>query len=347
MLTSGHVIDVYDDAEGKILADGELMKKYGGNLQVDTAEDVSKLPDGEFALVIMAKTGQKHRKFPIHTPDALAVSSHYFLKTASGLSEQAKTIAASNLLRSHLRFGAEAGEEIRKHAALENVVGPYANEAEPPRSTPKPAEPEKFALSKELLDGRKLQAFPLDTPEDVAASVSEFKKVAFELPSRDRYVLAHKLLRATMEGGNADTELAKFAGVEPNPAFMTHMAARREVCRNDTQRKVIDDLTKLAGALQPPLLAAAVEKFDRETGLHHYWDVRIRNPWDSCCFSKEAAVKVGDRDVTKKDIEGLIENGKLATLFKTSTINEFKKAPLEVFESLPAPTRKTIVDLMP
>src|SRR3990172_9821611 len=118
MLKPGYVIDIYDDAEGKHIADGGLLKKYG-ELDVAAADDLAKLPDKDFALVVLTKTGQKQRKYPVHTPDSLALSIHYFGKTGMALPEKARAIAASNFVLAHLRFGADPPEGLRKLAKEE------------------------------------------------------------------------------------------------------------------------------------------------------------------------------------------------------------------------------------
>ncbi len=350
MLEAGHVIDLYDDAQGVHLADGELLKKYA-KLRIDAPEDVAKLPDKEFALVIFAKNGEKHRKFPLHNAEALAVSAHYYEKTASSLPPKARVIAASNLMMAHLRFGAEPPEDLSKIAS-EDVVGPYYNEAEdrPHERAPLPnivTRVTKYAIERELPDGSFMDAFPITDLAETRMSATELRKVAFQIPAHDRYEAALKVQARLRDlGEKPDAELAKVASFDPNPAFMAHIAARREALVDDDAKKVLDELVKIAEKLKPPYLARALEDFDRRTKLSHLWDKRIRNPWDSCYQQKTAGLAQDNKTITKEALVALIDSGKLKAMFKESTLKDFRKMPVEVFKSLPVPTRSTIAGML-
>jgi hypothetical protein len=351
MLKPGHVIDLYDDAEGVHLADGKLLEKYG-ELHIDTPDELVKLPDKEFALVIFSKTGEKHRKYPLHHAEALAVSTHYFEKTAESLPAKARVIAASNLLMGHLRFGAEPTEDLSKIAS-EDVVGPYFNEAEDKEGNWGFKRPEiatrvtKFAIQRELPDGSIMDAFPITDLDEVKASADALKKCAYDIPAHDRYEASLKLQACLKElGADADDGLSKIASFDPNPAFMAHIAARQEALTDDGEKKVLDELVKIAEKLQPPYLARALEDFDRRTGLAHFWDQRIRNPWDSCYQQKTAGLKEDDKTITKEALVALIDSGKLKAMFKESTLKDFRKMPVEVYQSLPTPTKSTIAGMI-
>lgn len=352
MLERGHVLDIYDDADGVHIRDGEALKKFG-ELRVDPAERISALPDTEFALVVMTKTGEKIRKFPIHNPEALALSTHYFEKTGECLPGGAFNIAAVRLAQAHLRFGADVpfSKELVKMGC---VVGPYFDEEEGRKndlkfsemkasvSMPEPASLAKYAYARQLGDGRTLKMFPVQDAEACRRSVENFRKVAFEMPARRRYEAAMTILPHLAAHGIQDEFVEKTAELSPNPAFSAHMAVRREMVQDPESLKTLASIEKLAGALRGPLVAQALEEFDVRAGISHLWDTRVRNPWDSCFTVKTASVKVGEREVTKADITKLLDSGKLATMFKESTIKEFRKDPLVVFESLPGPTKETL-----
>jgi hypothetical protein len=339
MLERGHVLDIYDDADGVHIRDGEVLKKFG-SLRVDPAEQVSALPDTEFALVVMTKTGEKLRKFPLNTPDALALSAHYFGKTAQALSKEARTIAASNIARAHLRFGCHVPDELAKEAS-DAVVGPYCKDGvAEPAATEKPMA--KFAFETKLGDGRTLKMFPVHDEAARRQSAETFRKVAFEMPPRRRYEAAAALAAA----GVKDELVEKFASPVPNPALSAHLAVRREMVQDEAAWKALDAIEKQAQEKPGAAVAEALEAFDIKHGIDRLWEARVRNPWDSCFTVKTASVKVGGRDVTREDLAKLIDSGKLATMFKQSTIKEFRKDPLVVFESLPGPTKETIAQMI-
>ena len=354
MLKAGDLIDLYDDVDGRVIRDGELLRKHG-ELNVDPAADLTRLPDKEFALVVMTKTGRKIRKYPMHTPDSLAVSTHYFEKVGTALPEEAQKIAASNLYRGHLRHGARPTARL-KAGKDDSVVTPYFDEVAssrgqvPHESVLRRKEASipstRFAIDKKMLDGSRLEAFPMDTVGLARESAKTLRKVAFQIPARDRVVASCRLLSRLKEFGETDEHLEKVAAFTRNPAFPAYMEARRHAITNERDLHTLDELIKKADAFPGPFLAAAVEKFDLETGIYKYWDHQIRNPWDSCFSIKETSVKCGDKTITKKALLGLAENGKLASIFNESSIKSFKAAPLEVFESLPAPTKQLVSNMI-
>lgn len=348
MLQPGHVIDIYDDAEGTHLLDGTLLEKYGGALDVAVPENLSGLADRDFALIVMTKTGEKHRKYPMHEPNSLAVSLHYFEKCGEALPQKARTIAASNLYRSHLRFGVEPPDAIRKLASSD-VVGPYFDvtmDREDNKVFMKPRVSAKYAFTRKLDDGREIDMFPIADRDETEASLLAFRKHATELPPRDRWTVAVKLAKRARELNLHDEFVEKLAEFTPNPAFSAHVAARREVCRTDEDRNTLNQFEKVAGALPPLTRGAMLEEFDRRAGMAYHWDRRLVNPWDSCFIVKTAATKIGDKTITKQALDKLLESGKLGSLFKASMIKEFKKSPMEVFESLPTPTKQTIAGMI-
>lgn len=346
MLKRGHVLDIYDDADGVHVRDGALLKKYG-QLHVDPAEKISSLKDKDFALVVMTKAGEKVRKFPIHSPEALALSAHYLSKTGSQLPAQALLIAASNMVRSHLRFGCDVPEELAKQASAD-VEGPYFNEGtyRPVEEAVPAAAMGKYAYERMLSNGSTVKMFPVDDAQIARRSAETFSKIAYEIPARARFEGAIKLAAALRQLGVRNEFVEKTAALTPNPAFRAHMDVRRGMVTDDESLKTLDSIQKLAGALHGPMIAAAVEEFDVRTGISHLWDIKVRNPWDSCFTVKEASVKVGDRSITKEALVKLLDSGKLASMFKESTIKEFKSNPMVIFESLPEPTKQTISQMI-
>lgn len=349
MLDPGHVLDLYDDADGLHIRDGKVLEKYGSKLMIERAEDLKSLQDKEFALVLVTKTGEVHRKFPIHTPDQLAISTHYFEKTGSSLPPPARAIVASNLAAAHARYGAAVPEELAK-LAREDVVGPYfemgrARLEEVPAPAAEPVYAEKYAFAREMADGSKVEMFPVDTLDRLHDSIAAFKKVAFDLSGGDRYHSALGLSAKLREHGKEDAFLEKLSSLDPNPAFMTYIEGRMPYLTEENQ-KTLSTLAKLAGALPGVKIAEALESFDRKAGIAYLWDIRIQNPWTSCFQQKTASVKVGDREVTAKDVLRLVDSGKLAGMFKKSTLAEIRKQPLEVYSSLPDPLKREIASLL-
>lgn len=348
MLQPGHVLDLYDDAEGVHLRDGKILEKYGSALEIEREADLAKLQDREFAIVLVTKTGEIHRKFPLHTPDQLSISTHYFGKTGAALPQEARVVVASNLAAAHARYGRAVPEDLSKLASKE-VVGPYFEMGRGglviSADDVAPVYAEKYAFVRELGDGSTVEMFPVDTVDQLKASVQEFRKVAFDLSGGDRWRTAKALSEKLAAHGLKDAAIEKLASLDPNPAFMTYVEARMPYLTEENQ-KTLSSIAALSGGLPGTKIAEALESFDRQAGIAHLWDIRIRNPWSSCFQAKTASVDVGDRSVTERDVLGLLDSGKLDHMFKKATLAEIRRQPLEVFSSLPDPLKHEIASLL-
>jgi len=114
---SSQVIDFYDDQNLllEILDDDapESIKKA----HIMSYEQQQEMPDDEFAVVIMTKTGQKIRKFPVNDKGHTWLSCESFKKTAHKLPHKAVEVAASNLYANCIYNDIECPNLIKKLAA--------------------------------------------------------------------------------------------------------------------------------------------------------------------------------------------------------------------------------------
>ena len=100
----------------------------------------------------------------------------------------------------------------------------------------------------------------------------------------------------------------------------------------------------------PEVFCEALRQFDEATGLDHYWDDAIYDPWYSTYgMEKTSEWKFethGDR-ITEKQIKGL--SAASFQLFKEKfgeeMAEEFRKNPIQIFDSLPLDSKRIIMRL--
>ena len=131
MQTSGLVLDIYDDKGNG----GAQMREMFPSLEsvpslLKTAsfyspEDLAKLPDESFALVL--DTGEKTlRKYACTDAGSTAMSAVYLVKNAHKLPEEAQKVAAQNLLIACDWYGLDKPRELLKMATVGDLLGSAA-----------------------------------------------------------------------------------------------------------------------------------------------------------------------------------------------------------------------------
>lgn len=108
---SGLLLDRTDDPTGSVLT--EMGLKLASAEPPDTAP----LRDEVFALCIR-QDGAELRKYAMHTAESTAESIAYFLKQGHLLPDEARKVAASNLLVGASWYGLQPPETLRKIAML-------------------------------------------------------------------------------------------------------------------------------------------------------------------------------------------------------------------------------------
>jgi len=102
MLTSGLILDIYDDYRGDTLRAlyprQSDMPESVKTAQVLSPEDRSTLPDDAFALV-MINGGETLRKYACIDEGNTRLSVEYFIKNAHKLPAVAQKTAAENLMK--------------------------------------------------------------------------------------------------------------------------------------------------------------------------------------------------------------------------------------------------------
>lgn len=125
MLTTGVILDIYDDPKASVLLEklaGRPLPQELADSEVLSAEKLASVPDRLFALVA-TNGGDTIRKFAMVDPAHTTTSVLYFLETAHLLPESVQKVAAANLVVGCEQYGLEAPELLLKMAGVGDVVG--------------------------------------------------------------------------------------------------------------------------------------------------------------------------------------------------------------------------------
>lgn len=125
MRTSGVVLDVYDDVGGQVLrsmfSSKDEVPGFVKQAHALTPDELSKLPDDAFALVLL-NGEEKLKKFACIDEGNTALSVLYFLKHAHKLPVEARATAAENLKVACGWYGLDVPEELEKEAGLGSMA---------------------------------------------------------------------------------------------------------------------------------------------------------------------------------------------------------------------------------
>jgi hypothetical protein len=125
-----------------------------------------------------------------------------------------------------------------------------------------------------------------------------------------------------------------------------HLEYRKSLLpHNENARTVLDKLAASLGETTPEDAAEALQTIDRATGLTKYYDRGLTDPYAST-MGKAAMGWSEDTDdgdtITEDDLRKAAGSPKIAGYLGESFSTQFSKNPVEVYESLPAPEKDLI-----
>jgi hypothetical protein len=337
---AGKVIDVYDDLKMDHLK--ENLSKVG-SLKLAPVDQVMKLPNDQFALVLLTKTARSIRKFPIHDADSTAISNLYFEKTATKLPPEGRSVAAFFLKKASERFKLTPPKVLEKHAGGEissNVVNVMKCTEDVQES-----KPQHLALR---------TSYPIDTSMQVKTAMSYFDENAQLLEPKDRHSFAVAVAQRAGELKveiPAASQLRKYAGTKYGNLVESAYHERAALLVGDGQAcKALKHLIEKRASFAPVEFAEALEKFDKTNGLDRHWDIGargVRDPFRSTFESVKVAstIKIGGKLVDAVKLQKLANSDILSKNFGEDFCREFASAPMEILQSLPRPEQTIIMSL--
>jgi len=320
-IPAGSVIDPYDD-------DFESLKAMFANQSapdfIKTASIMddavlAALPDHAFAVVLLGD-GAPLRKYACVDKAHTAVNTLYFIeKGAALLPEEAKHVAAENLLRACVHFQITPPAPLAKEAKAKKVLiksdgpilttpakkkeselvgtsvmpvsapaqtGKLASVMGDPYVTFKLAEEDFFTKlaydpGAHVLDPEaKLSSY-----DHVASAARHFTETGRELHPRARHEACVKIAsQAATLGVTVSDTIQKYGSrtYADDEELATSVETRRQVWA-DLENGEAPDMLKLLmekrASMSPDVFAETLAELDIVTGIDRYWDSGIPDPW--------------------------------------------------------------------
>jgi hypothetical protein len=367
------ILDFYDDNKHEVMTKIAMPKSLG-RTQIThlTDEQLERLPDTEFGLIVLTKRASVLRKFPVNDPGNAWLSAQYFENTHKKLAFPARFVAAkfikvacdaygvpssrsvaayaarvddSEVEQNTFVEGSESGWMLRKLAQREFIekqasVVEFNARAEMPN--------EHFALVVKTEDGSVIRKYAMPDATHVKTAAMYFDKYAMDLAPEHRHRFASAVcsradeLEVDISGNQL---LHKWASSDWNQHVNAHLEQRKSLLpRNDKARGILDKLAASLTETTPEDAASALQAFDQATGLTRYYDRGLTDPYAST-MGKVAtgwSDEVDGHELTEADLRKAASSPKLAGYLGSSFAEQFGKDPVAIFESLPTPEKVLI-----
>jgi len=373
MSIAAAILDFYDDSKHELMSKVAMpVELKNTDVSLLTPEQHGALPDSDFGLIYLTKRASVLRKFPVNDPGNAWLSAQYFGNTYEKLAFPARFVAAKFIKEACDAYGVPASRAVDAYAArvedgeAQNNVFVEGSESswmlrklaqrELIEKTASAAEinavvnmpDEHFALVIQGGDGSVMRKYAMPDAQHVKLAANYFDQYAMDLPPEYRHRFAVSVQHRADELGvdvSDNEQLHKWAGVDWNSHVHAHLEQRKSLLpQNPGAREVLDKLAASLHETSPPDMAAALQTFDQATNLTRYYDKGLADPFAST-MSKRASAWSADVDgmiITEADLRKEATIKKIGGYLGESFARQFAENPAEIFESLPAPEKALI-----
>jgi hypothetical protein len=377
MTNAAAIIDFYDDSKHEHMTKVAMPAALRNTaVTMLTPEQHAALPDSDFGLIFLTKRASVLRKFPVNDPGNAWLSAQYFGQTHKKLAFPARFVAAKFIKTACDAYGVPSSPHVDAYAARvesgeaeSNVFVEGSERAwmlrklaqrELMEKTSSAAEmnaivnmpDEHFALVLQTGDGAVIRKYAMPDARHVKVAANYFDKYAMELPPEYRHRFAISVRNRADELGvdlADNTQLHKWAGVDWNRHVLAHLEQRKSLLpQNEGARGILDKLAASIHETNPADMAAALQTFDKATGLERYYERGLQDPFSSS-MSKTAeawSAEVDGRTITEDDLRKEATIKKIAGYLGETFASQFAKSPAEIFESLPAPEKALVKQIV-
>lgn len=386
-IPAGSVMDPYDDgfASLKTFFKDRPPPDFIKTASIMDESQHSSLPDHAFAVVLVGDRKQM-RKYACTDKAHTAVNVLYFLENSDHLPPTARVKTASNLTKACQYFGLQPPVSLLKLAAqVKRLIksdgaeitvkkAEISGTSIAPNSAPasrakvekkasfmetpyvRMDEPE-FAMAKQaaeeamcaLPDGR----LPLYSLTQVKEAADFFNETAATMHPRVRHQLCSKLVKRANEVGVPVSDVVrKYGSLEyaPDGEFEATVNTRMQLWKqagNTEGPGLLEMLLEKKASVSPEVFAETLASIDANTGIDHYWDHGIPDPWlTTFGVAKKAAGWSWSQDgvsVNESQLRKLAGNRQLIQeKFGEAMAQGMAENPVVVFDSLPRDTQKVI-----
>lgn len=322
---AGAVVDFYDDPEFYESTQAQNLIKTG---MVTPVEDLESLRDKDFAVKIITKVAA-HRKFPVNSPVATALSSRYFEEIESRLPEEIRKVAGYFLRRAHEEYGLDL---------TPSLMEPFD-----------PAPHNEVELDQEMVP-------PLHASADGVAKLAQhgFMKTARWMPPVEKVARAREVAQILEKVGELVTEqeIWDYVPKRDSGPFAEEMLRQRITLAKEagqTTRAALKGILKEASQMSIFEAPFLIHQFDKTAGLDYRYGMDgILDPfygfWGGFPLPKEAGVK---EDLLKYKLETIaIYDEMLKSTFGEPFVTKFTQDPKGTYEQADAAHKKVLDFLM-
>jgi hypothetical protein len=362
------------------------MPDFIKTASIMSGEEHSALPDHAFAVVLVGPNEQL-RKYACTDKPHTAVNVLYFLEHKNELPPTARVKTASNLTKACRHFGmrptmelaklAASGKRLIKSDGAEIMVKEKEADVSGTSIAPRSARPSRakakiasflespyvrmdepdFVFAKQAaeesmcaLSGGRL---PLYSYTQVKEAADFFRETGRSMHPRVRHELCSKLVKRADDLGVPVTDIVrKYGSLEyaPDGEFEATVSTRRRLWKqagNQEGPGLLDLLMEKRASVKPEIFAESLAQIDTRTGIDHFWDNGVCDPWlTTFGFRKEAAGwswKRGGESLDESRLRKLASNRQLVeSKFGEAMAQGFAENPTVVFDSLPVDTQRVI-----
>jgi len=375
MTIAAAVLDFYDDSSKELMTKISSPQGFGDTqVNVLTPEEMSRLPDSDFGLVIFTKRASVLKKYPVNDPGNAWLSAQYFDQTHTKLAFPARFVAAKFIKQACDAYGVPASPRVEAYAARvepgeaqENVFSEGSESRWMLRKLANQEFLEKqasatevnalvhmpdehFALVVQTGDGSVIRKYAMPDGGHVLRAAEYFDKYAMDLAPSHRHRFATSVQNRAEEldvdiSGN--TMLCKWAGETWSRHVHAHLEQRKSLLphpEHEGARGILDKLAASIAETTPSDMASALETFDEATGLSKYHDRGLADPYSSTMnkVASSWSAEVDGQTITEADLRKVASTKKLAGYLGDTFTKQFAKNPVEIFESLPSPEKSMI-----
>jgi len=366
MPIAGEIIDFYDDANREGLRKTAAPQGVANEaFEVLSPEERDSLPDDMFGLVVITKTAEVIRKFPLVDGPHIWLAGQYLSMNGEKLATPMRVVAAR-----HIKLAATGRPEpvslpadisdladqyppgFEGNVIVEDKVPSWNIAMTKTASAPQMSDA-AYALVYQTGDGETIRKYAMPDVATTEEAMGWFEKYATQIDPELRPRMAKSILKRAMALGielEGLPTLYKYAAGGWNPSVEAHIEQRRSLLPHDEQsRATLQKLASAIGEANPHEFARALDAFDTKSGLRRYYGRGIEDAYSSSLGETKTASgwsdEIDGETVTEQDLKKAAASPSFAKFFGQGVKEAFAKDPVAIFESLPSPNKAIIAQI--
>jgi hypothetical protein len=215
---------------------------------------------------------------------------------------------------------------------------------------------EKFAEVSKIGDNYTHAQYVFNSPASIKIACDYFEKNASAMPLeyRTKYAAAIQM-RAGELGMPAQGGLvAKYASDRYSAMIEGHILSRKTLIDgiDPVSHEMFTKLSSLKDQMNPMQFAQMLHGIDKKANLEKYYGAGLTNPYEAT-FAAEPDPKAGahyktaNATLTQDEIKTMAQTkyAQIKNYFGQSIADEFKKNPIEIFDSMPNDTKEILTQI--